>query len=309
LLVSVSDGTGGRSLKYKDKIGKSNLYILGGDAWTLRLYNTFLGDGRNITNQDVDFSHRVAVLGMDVVDQLFPFEDPLHKSFTIDGISYTVVGVAERQGEMFGESRDNFLLIPISTYLGRYGSRWTSLDIAVEAPSAELYDDTREEVIGLLRVIRKVPPGEENDFEVVSNEELIDTFGSFTKGVKLFAVAISTIALLVAGIGIMNIMLVSVTERIKEIGIRKAIGAKRSDILLQFLAEAVFLSEIGGVAGVILGILGGNFVSMIFNIPAVIPMDWALIGLIVCSLIGIGFGSYPAWRASKLDPIESLRFE
>ncbi len=309
LLVSASAGTGGRSIKYKDKTGKSNLYVAGGDAWTLRLFNTFLGDGRNLTEQDVDFSRRVAVLGMDVVDQLFPFEDPLGKTFTIDGIGYTVVGVAERKGEMFGQSQDNYLLIPITTYLNKYGSRWTSLDFSIESPTSELYDETREEVIGLLRVIRKVPPGVENDFEVTSNEELIATFGNFTRGVKLFAVAISTIALLVAGIGIMNIMLVSVSERIKEIGIRKAIGAKRRDILFQFLAEAIFLSEIGGIAGVILGILGGNLVSMAFNIPAVIPLDWALIGLLVCSLIGIGFGSYPAWRASKLDPIESLRFE
>lgn len=309
LLVSVSVGTGGRSIKYKDRAGKSNLYVAGGDEWTLRLFNTFLGDGRNITSQDVDFSRRVAVLGMDAVDQLFPFEDPLGKTFTIDGIGHTVVGVAERKGELFGESQDNYVLIPITTYLNRYGSNWTSLDLSIEAPSAEIYNETREEVIGLLRVIRKVQPGEENDFEVISNEELIETFGAFTKGVKLFAIAISTIALLVAGIGIMNIMLVSVTERIKEIGIRKAIGATRRDILFQFLAEAVFLSEIGGIAGVILGILGGNLVSMAFNIPAVIPIDWAIIGLVVCSMIGIGFGSYPAWRASKLDPIESLRFE
>ncbi|NIA18495.1 MAG: FtsX-like permease family protein [Simkaniaceae bacterium] len=309
LLVSASDNIGGRSIKYKDKVGKSNLYISGGDEWKLRLFNTFLGDGRNLTSQDVDFSRRIAVLGMDAVDQLFPFEDPLGKTFTIDGIGYTVVGVAERKGEMFGESQDNYVLIPITTYLNRYGSNWTSLDISIEAPSAETYDETREEVIGLLRVIRKVQPGEENDFEVISNEELIETFGAFTKGVKLFAIAISTIALLVAGIGIMNIMLVSVTERIKEIGIRKAIGATRRDILFQFLAEAVFLSEIGGIAGVILGILGGNLVSMAFHIPAVIPIDWAIIGLVVCSIIGIGFGSYPAWRASKLDPIESLRFE
>lgn len=308
-LVSASTGTGGRSIKYKDKTAKPNLYVAGADEWTLRLYNTFLGEGRNLTQQDVDFSRRVVVLGMDAVDQLFPFEDPLGKNITIDGIRYTVVGVAERKGEMFGESQDNYLLIPITTYLNRYGSRWTSLDITVEAPSAELYDKTRDEVIGLLRVIRKVEPGAENDFEVTSNAELLETFGGFTQGVKLFAFAISIIALLVAGIGIMNIMLVSVTERIKEIGIRKAIGATRQDILFQFLSEAVFLSEFGGITGVLLGILGGNAVSMIFHIPAVIPIDWALAGLLICSIIGIGFGSYPAWRASKLDPIESLRFE
>jgi putative ABC transport system permease protein len=179
----------------------------------------------------------------------------------------------------------------------------------VEAPSPELYDKTLDEAIGIMRTIRKVPPGEENDFEVVSNSQLLDTFGSFTSGVKAFAFVISIIALLVAGIGIMNIMLVSVTERIKEIGIRKAIGANKRDIITQFLAEAVFLSEIGGIVGVILGVVGGNVVAVLLNIPAVIPMDWVVYGLVVCSLIGIGFGIYPAWRAANLDPIESLRFE
>ena len=129
------------------------------------------------------------------------------------------------------------------------------------------------------------------------------------KGIKFFALFVSVIALVVAGIGIMNIMLVSVTERIKEIGIMKAIGATKKDILIQFLMEAVFLSEFGGVVGIILGVAGGNIVSLILNIPAVIPLDWAIIGLVVCSIIGIGFGIYPAWRAAQLDPIESLRFE
>ena len=165
------------------------------------------------------------------------------------------------------------------------------------------------EVIGHLRSIRKVQPDMDNDFEIVTNTAMIEQFSGFTKGIKFFALFVSVIALVVAGIGIMNIMLVSVTERIKEIGIMKAIGATKKDILVQFLMEAVFLSEFGGVVGIILGVAGGNIVSLILNIPAVIPLDWAIIGLVVCSIIGIGFGIYPAWRAAQLDPIESLRFE
>ena len=161
-----------------------------------------------------------------------------------------------------------------------------------EAEATELYEKTMDEVIGLMRVIRKVPPDEENDFAVISHEELMETFAGFTGGIKLFAGAVSVIALLVAGSVIMNIMLVSVSERIKEIGIRKAIGATRRDILTQFLPEAVFLSEFGGIAGIILGVAGGNAVAAIFKIPAVIPLDWAFIGLVVCSVIGIGFGIY-----------------
>jgi putative ABC transport system permease protein len=179
----------------------------------------------------------------------------------------------------------------------------------VEASSEKEYDRTREEAIGIMRTIRKVKPGEENDFEIITSDEMIKTFSGFTSGIKIFALAVSIIALVVAGIGIMNIMLVSVTERIKEIGIRKAIGATKQDILTQFLMEAVFLSEFGGIVGIILGISAGNIVSIFFNIPAIIPFDWAIIGLVVCSAIGIGFGIYPAWKAAQLDPIESLRFE
>ncbi len=307
--VSASDGTGGVSFRYKDKKVSSKYYLLGGDDGTLRSYNTFVNEGHDITTQDVRLSRRVAVLAPDVMDQLFPFEDPLGKTISINGLSFRVQGITERVGEMFGQSQDNYVMIPISTYLQNFSHHWTSLDITVEAQSEELYDKTMDETIGILRTIRKVPPGEENDFEVVSNSALIDTFGQFTSGVKLFALAISVIALLVAGIGIMNIMLVSVTERIKEIGIRKAIGANRRDILTQFLSEAFFLSEIGGLAGVILGVAGGNIVAVLFHVPAVIPVNWVIIGLVVCSIIGIGFGIYPAYRAAQLDPIESLRFD
>jgi len=308
-MVSVTDARGGVTFKYKDRQSRSGVYLLGGDVGTLRSYKTFVEDGHDITEHDVLFSRRTAVLAMDVVDQLFPFEDPLGKTITINGLPFMVEGIAERVGEMFGQSQDNFVLIPISTYLQNFSDRWTSLSITIEAPSEELYEKTMDETIGILRMIRKVPPNEDNDFEVVSNSELIDTFSQFTGGVKIFALAVSVIALLVAGIGIMNIMLVSVTERIKEIGIRKAIGATRRDILTQFLSEAFFLSEFGGLAGVILGVAGGNLVALAFHIPAVIPMDWVVIGLVVCSVIGIGFGIYPAYRAAQLDPIESLRFE
>jgi len=307
--VSVSDGRGVRSVKYKDYAVKRSVGLAGADAGTLRSYNAYISDGRNITRDDVQFSRKVCVLAMDIVDQLFPFEDPLGKSIKVMGLDYLVVGIVERRGTAFGQSQDDFLLIPISTYLQRYSDHRTSLSITVESESAETYDKTMDEAIGILRMIRKLPPEEDNNFEVASNTELLDTFGNFTGGVKLFALAVSVIALVVAGIGIMNIMLVSVSERIKEIGIRKAIGATKMDILTQFLTEAVFLSEFGGVAGVVLGIGVGNLVSIAFNIPAVIPFDWAFYGLAVCSFIGIGFGIYPAWRAANLDPIESLRYE
>ena len=307
--VSVVDGTGERNIQYKDKRLKKTAELSGVDEWGLRSFKTYLADGRNFLEDDIRFYRSVTILGPDLADILFPFEDPIGKIIQIKGLDYTVIGITERKGQAFGQSQDYFVMIPISVYIQRFSNRWTSLAINVEAESTELYEKTMDEVIGLMRVIRKVPPEEENDFEIISNEELMDTFAGFTGGIKLFAGAVSVIALLVAGIGIMNIMLVSVTDRIKEIGVRKAIGATKRDILTQFLMEAIFLSQFGGIVGVILGIAGGNLIALLLKVPAVIPMDWAFYGMAVCSFIGIGFGIYPAYRAANLDPIESLRFE
>ena len=309
VLISAADGTSVRNISYKDKKIKKSTEIYGGDKGTLRIYNTYLSDGRNFIEEDLHRSKKVCILGMDVVDKLFPFEDPILKKIKIDGLNYNVIGIAERKGEAFGGSQDNYIAVPISTFLERFSSKNTSIRIHVESENESTYQKTMDEVIGLLRSIRKVVPDQENDFEIVTNAKMIEQFSGFTRGIKIFAFSVSLIALIVAGIGIMNIMLVSVAERIKEIGIRKAIGATKKDILMQFLFEAIFLSQFGGIVGIIMGVGGGNIVAIIFNIPAIIPLDWALIALGVCSVIVIVFGIYPAWRAAQLDPIESLRFE
>lgn len=310
ILVSGGDETQNvRVVTYKDKKTKQAPRVSGGDSGTLRTVNTYIADGRNLTEEDVHLSRSVCIIGADVVDVLFPFEDPLGKVIQLKGINFTIVGVTERQGQSFGQSQDNYVFMPVTTFLQRFRGKSYSLGITVESESSELYSETLDEVIGALRAIRKVPPGEENDFEITTNDELMETFGSFTGSIKIFAFSVSVIALIVAGIGIMNIMLVSVTERIKEIGIRKAIGATRRHILFQFLTESVFLCQIGGIIGVIFGIAAGNIISLVAKVPAVIPIDWAIYGVISCSIIGIGFGSYPAWRAANLDPVESMRFE
>ena len=310
ILVSGGDETQNvRVVTYKDKKTKQAPRVSGGDSGTLRTVNTYIADGRNLTEEDVHLSRSVCIIGADVVDVLFPFEDPLGKVIQLKGINFTVVGVTERQGQSIGLSQDNYVFMPVTTFLQRFRGKSYSLGITVESESSELYSETLDEVIGALRAIRKVPPGEENDFEITTNDELMETFGSFTGSIKIFAFSVSVIALIVAGIGIMNIMLVSVTERIKEIGIRKAIGATRRHILFQFLTESVFLCQIGGIIGVIFGIAAGNIISLVAKVPAVIPIDWAIYGVISCSIIGIGFGSYPAWRAANLDPVESMRFE
>ncbi len=270
--------------------------------------NYSVAEGRPFVESDTSGSRNVAVLGADVAKKLFPFGSPLGEWVQFKGVKYTVVGVLEPKGSMFGRSQDEFMVVPITTVLNRYG-RETSLRIQVQAHSQSVYLDTVEQVRGILRALRKVPPGEEDDFEIISNDSLIKQFRTITLAVRAGAGVIASIALVAAGIGIMNIMLVSVTERTKEIGIRRAIGAKKRNIMTQFILEAVVLSEIGGMIGIVLGIVAGNLAAAALNTPPVFPWDWALIGLAVCSVVGIAFGTYPAWKAANLDPIESLRYE
>lgn len=247
---------------------------------------------------------------MEVVDKLFPFTYPIGKEIIVDGNSFEVIGVLAAKGEIFGQSTDNIALIPITTMDKIYtGRKDRSINITVMSESNEEYDETVEHIIGLMRIIRKVPLGEENDFEIFSNESLIKEANNFTKYFKYGAGVISFISLIAAGVGIMNIMLVTVTERTKEIGIRMAIGAKRRNILSQFLIEAIFLCEFGGVIGIVIGVASGNLLGYFLQTPVSIPYDWVVIGLIVCSIIGITFGTYPAYKAARLNPIDALRYE
>lgn len=271
--------------------------------------NWIVAEGRALTERDVDNARDVCVLADGLARTLFPFGSPVGEKLKIDGINYNVVGVLVPKGATIDGSQDNFVIIPLTTGLNRFGNWWRSLTILVQARDKESYDDCVEQVRGILRVARKVPPGEEDDFELFSNDSLITQFDNFTRTVRIGVAVVSSIALLAAGIGIMNIMLVSVTERTREIGIRRAIGAKKRNIMAQFIVEAVVLCEVGGVIGVLLGILGGNAVAFFMKVPPVIPVDWVALGLVICSVVGIVFGTYPAFKAANLDPIESLRYE
>jgi putative ABC transport system permease protein len=272
-------------------------------------HNWNLQEGRPLLDMDVDGSRAVCVLGHKLAEKLFARSSPLGERLKMDGINYTVVGVLEAQGSSLGGNQDNFAIVPITTGLNRYGRWQRSLNVLVQARDAASYAATVEEVRGLLRAIRKVPPGKEDDFEIFSNDSMISQFNEFTRAVRIGVTLVSSIALLAAGIGIMNIMLVSVTERTREIGIRRAIGAKKRNIMAQFIMEAVVLCELGGAIGVVLGILGGNATAYFLKLAPVIPVDWIIIGLVICSIVGIVFGTYPAWKAANLDPIESLRYE
>jgi putative ABC transport system permease protein len=282
--------------------------LLGETPGSFPARNWVVAEGRAIIETDVESARDVCVLGGGLAQTVFPFGSPVGERLKINGLDYTVVGVLEAQGGSNGGQQDNFAIVPVTTALNRFGRR-RSLNLLVQARDAASYDDTVEQVRGILRVVRKVPPGVEDDFEAFSNDSLIEQFNSFTMAVRIGVSVVSSIALIAAGIGIMNIMLVSVTERTREIGIRRAVGAKRRNILSQFIMEAVVLCEVGGVIGVALGILAGNAVAWWLKIPAIIPVDWIVLGLVICSVVGIVFGTYPAYKAANLDPIESLRYE
>ncbi len=285
-----------------------NIQLAGEDIEGITTNNWAIRDGRMYTAEEMNSSKNVAVLGNGVVDKMFKNIDPIGQMIRIDGRGYQVIGIFERQGGLLGGNQDNFIVVPLPTFFDVYGKD-RQIHIMVQSISRESYDDCIEQVRGILRAERKVPPGDDDDFSIFSNNSLIEQFNEFTRYVRLGIMLISGVALLAAGVGIMNIMLVSVTERTREIGIRKAIGARRMNILMQFILEAIVLSEFGGIAGILLGVIAGNIIAVLLAIPPVFPVAWAIIGFLICSAIGIIFGVYPAWKASNLDPIESLRYE
>ena len=286
-----------------------NVTLFGETPGSFAARNWLLAEGRLLLDADIESARDVCVLGGGLARTVFPYASALGERLKINGINYTVVGVLEPKGGSLGGDQDNFVIVPITTGLNRFGRWGRSLSFLVQAPSQEAYEDTVEQVRGALRVIRKVPPGAEDDFEIFSNDSIIAQFNAFTLAVRVGIAVVSSIALLAAGVGIMNIMLVSVTERTREIGIRRAVGAKKRNIMTQFILEAIVLCQVGGVLGVVLGILGGNAAAYFLKLSPAIPVDWVLIGLGICSLVGIVFGTYPAYKAANLDPIESLRYE
>ncbi len=285
-----------------------SIFLSGRDIEGFTANSWSIGEGRLFTSSELASSRKVAVLGMDVANKLFPKTNPLGQIIKIDGQKYEVIGIVQKRGGMLGGSGDNFVVIPITAFFNAYGKQFP-IQIKVQSPSADTYDDCLEQVRGVLRGLRHVAPGDDDNFAIWSNDSVIQQFNDLTKYVRIGIMLVSTIALLAAGVGIMNIMLVSVTERTREIGIRKAIGARKSNILTQFVLEAVLVSEIGGLIGIAFGVLAGNMLALFMEIPPVIPYDWVAIGFLSCSIIGIVFGVYPAWKAANLDPIESLRYE
>jgi putative ABC transport system permease protein len=273
-----------------------------------------LESGRHIVQQDVTQAAMVAVIGTDLRDAFFGTMEPIGKEIDVDGHPLKVIGVAEKKGAVFGESQDNFVWMPLSTFMKFYGSR-RSFSIQAEAQSMAVFEAAQDQVRVAMRARRHLTYNKPDDFNIETGETVMELWQTMTRGIYVVTFVVTAISLLVGGIVVMNIMLVSVTERIKEIGVRKALGARRGDILRQFLVESVILSGFGGLLGVLgaaafsfaLASLLGNMMSANFSAPV---RPWAVaLALGVSSIVGLVAGIYPANRAAQLDPVEALRNE
>jgi putative ABC transport system permease protein len=283
---------------------------LRGYTWTmLSLNNVNIDIGRGLTPADEDHATHDAIVGYDIVDNILGEGDPIGKEIRVNGIPYTIVGVGERQGKTLGQSQDNWVAVPIETYQQIYGYN-DSLDIyARVAGGAQVMERAEDEVRVLMRTRRHDAPGTPDDFEVETNDTFLDIWKQITSLFASVVLGLASISLVVGGVVIMNIMLVSVTERTREIGVRKALGARQRDVLLQFLIESATMATTGGAIGVLCGILVGKLITIVIGFPTSVPVWAVFLGLFLAGSVGIFFGVYPASKAAKLDPVVALRAE
>ncbi|MEM0964085.1 MAG: ABC transporter permease [Bacteroidota bacterium] len=308
--VGLTVRTYNREVRTADEVTDPNVYVGGVDEAYLDNNGWEITSGRSITEADVRSARRVLVLGTTVRERLFADLDPLGAEVRVDGVPFQVIGVlGEKSGGLnFGDA-NNRVLVPITRAIQTFRLQNRDVGIDVKAPNPELFAATQDEAVGLLRAVRRLGPEQENDFSVFSGAEAAEGLDSFTNALALGGAGIGLIALLAAGVGVMNIMLVSVTERTREIGVRKSLGAKRRDILSQFLVEAIILCQIGGLVGILLGALGGNVVAALMTSSPAFPWGWALSAVLGVTVVALAFGVYPATKAARLNPIEALRYE
>ena len=299
------------TVRYKDKQTDTPV-LIGATQYYEEVHSQYVAEGRFLTDIDSRERANVAVLGKDVVKALFPNEDPIGKEIKIAGRVFRVVGVMSDLGSIFGQSRDNSVFIPLRTFQ-KY---WRDIPfpqmmftIIVRPTDRSKVQSVMDEMRDILRRRRGVKPGEKDNFSVSSQDSLLDIYNQLTGATYLVLTAISAVALMIGGIGVMNIMLVSVTERTKEIGIRKAVGATERNILTQFLIEAMVLTGIGGILGLIIGEAASLLMNRYSPLPAFVPWWAIVVGLGVSFAVGIVFGLYPAWKAARLNPIDALSFE
>jgi putative ABC transport system permease protein len=308
--LKLASAVGASSWSQSDvKAGDKQVYDVGVRGTTPNMINIGteqVGDGRYLS--ETDFSHRsyVCFIGADVAENLF-VASPLGKTITFRGQTFEVIGVARRIGTVFGMSQDNFVHIPLTTFLKIVGTNRSSIGIAVQALRPELMEQAQDEARLLMRARHHLPYKQKDDFGMVSSASIYELWQNLTGTIAMVAVGVTAVFLVVGGIVVMNIMLASVTERTHEIGIRKSLGARRRDILMQFLVEAVALSTAGGVIGVLAAFVGTRIMAATTSIPSVLPLPAVFTAVMVSSGVGLFFGIYPASKAARLDPISALR--
>lgn len=298
------------TVKYQSEKTNPNISITGADADYLSVAGLSLEEGRNFTEQEVLSGRNLAILGNGMAMKLFKKpQNAIEKIVSVDNRKYRVVGVLEAKGSSSIFSSDNIVIIPLMNARAEYASSESTYVITVSVSNAPKIEEAIAEATGTMRSLRKLRLSEENDFDISKSDKLASILIDQSAYVTTAATIIGIITLLGGAVGLMNIMLVSVAERIREIGISKALGATRRTVVAQFLVEAIVICQIGGILGVILGILAGNGVSLLIKGPFIIPWLWMLGGIAICFIVGIVSGLYPAIKASRVDPIEALRYE
>ena len=282
--------------------------VFGTTADYEEVHETYVEKGRFISNTDVDRAAQVAVIGTDVADSLFPFVDPLEKELTLDGRRFRIIGILQRKGKFLFQSLDNNVLIPVNS-LQKQDRRFNFMVADMKPVSQLAIPEAIDQARETLRRVRKLKYMEKDNFGIFAQDTFTNLYSQLTGGIYMVMIAISSIGLLVGGVGVMNIMLVSVTERTREIGVRKALGATRRDILWQFLTEAMTLTGVGGIIGILIGALVAFLINAFSPFPAVVQPTWVIVAFSTSMAVGLTFGLWPAAKAAKLDPIEALRYE